>query len=93
MNITFYLLGATKKSYKTCKFHQFFRCGFFRTKYSVSTISYTTTRYYVPYKVFANKRKLEGKGICLCEKLMKLCLVKLTQASQQHTFGNVWSYN
>ena len=43
--------------------------------------------------MFANKRKLKGKVISISESLTKLRLVKLKKAREQHTFGNVWSYD
>ena len=48
--------------------------------------------YNVCHKVFASKRKLKGKGVSISKSLMKLCLVKLSKAKNQHSFGNVWSY-
>ena len=50
-------------------------------------------RYYVRPKVFANKWKLKRKGISISESLSKLRLVKLNEAKDQHSFGNVWSYD
>ena len=43
--------------------------------------------------MFATKPKLKGKGISTSECITKLCLVKLNEAREKHTYGNVWFYD
>ena len=51
------------------------------------------SHYNVLHNVFANKRKLKGKEISISENLTKLRLVKLNEARDQNSLGNIWSFD
>ena len=44
----------------------------------------------VRQRIFDNKRKLKRKGDSISESLTKLRLAKLNEATDQHSFGNIW---